>query len=163
MKDFNTAMAELEDSLYALVEDILPPNWFVSLGLQDMCDYTSKIIFFGIVRDDDAAVKFYSFLHRNYKEWNIFKKDGSPFSLYVYSLLHEIGHAHTGSADDLVEEKELRQRARGHANEYFHIPSEVRATEWGLRFIEKNKARAHKLEKMIIYYLERFYLQLDLE
>lgn len=96
---------------------------------------------------------------RNYTEEFIeFAAQINPIAreidIVLLSLLHEFGHHETYyllTEEEEVEEKFMRMLYQGigeGVNGYFNLPSERMATEWALKFAEKN---IDKIKELDIY------------
>lgn len=102
---------------------------------------------------------------------------GMRFSIdagFLFSLLHEVGHAKTG--DDINDEeyqyaqkqKELINERMAFAGDdieeitkieldYFLLPDEILATDWAINYLKENPKKSKKIYKKIQKMLRKFY------
>lgn len=84
-------------------------------------------------------------------------------------FLHELGHSVTWDqfTEEEIEESDRDKEWLAESDEssfaedihslYFHLPIEIAATEWAVRFINENPQAVKILTKMVVPKIERFY------
>lgn len=93
-------------------------------------------------------------------------KDVPPLDIFLWSLLHEVGHLETEELDfpfygkDELEEKYKDRNSFedkvAYAHEYYRLPIEVAATWWAIEWAKDNRVQSmlqNKLLKEIIIIL----------
>ena len=84
-------------------------------------------------------------------------------------FLHELGHSMTWGSfteeeieenyrdKEWLEESDESSFAESVHSLYFHLPVEIAATEWAVRFINTNPNAIKELTRMVVPKIERFY------
>ena len=80
------------------------------------------------------------------------------YSVYLLSLLHEIGHSETVDYFDYDDDTNLRQicnmlEPKEAAPLYFALPMENDATDWAIDFLQKNQISLQKLDSELQKYV----------
>ena len=124
----------------------------LEIGGSDACFTKQRKIHFSILRDYDQDRLYIDNLYATHK-------DAPKLPVYLYSLLHEIGHIHTEAIldDEDIEVREEIMRAKDNQR-YFALPAEQAATAWAVEYAKNNNATvrvlAHKIEKAMEKFLQ---------
>lgn len=122
----------------------------LEIGGSDACFIKQRKIHFSILRDYDQDKGYIDNLYATHK-------DAPKLPVYLYSLLHEIGHIHTEEIldDEDVEVREEIMRS-GDSQRYFALPAEQAATAWAVQYAQENYATARVLAYKIEKAMEKF-------
>ena len=118
----------------------------------DACFIKQRKIHFSILRDYDQDRLYIDNLYATHK-------DAPELPVYLYGLLHEIGHIHTEATldDEDIEVREEVMR-EGDNQRYFALPAERAATAWAVEYAKNNSATvrvlAHKIERAMEKFLQ---------
>lgn len=146
-------MQMIQNFVYDINEDIQ-----VKKSKQWLCDQDEQVVYVG--------TKAPSRTNEYFMEW-FYNKYNIKIDITLISLLHEIGHIMSGFSSERLEERAKLNnlyvflQSQGIINvkqmnfNYYEIPEEKSATEWGLNYYINNKEKCEKLAEMLdLYNLE---------
>lgn len=140
---------KLEKKLQKVV-DMVNPKIKLKLGGQDCCIVEDKIVYFSILREYYSDRAYIDNLYSVYK-------DAPQLPVFLYSLLHEIGHIYTEYA---WEEEDMDYRKKiskaGDNEKYFLLPAEKAATEWAVSYVRKYPKKTRRMAMDILKAMEVF-------
>ncbi|NLY81513.1 MAG: hypothetical protein GX078_01870 [Clostridiales bacterium] len=143
-------MKKLEKRINRIVKKI-DETVKVELAGSDACYPYKKKIFFSILRDYESEKKFMDNLHVTYN-------DAPHLPIFLYVLLHEIGHINTYEKAYKEEDDNMRQNimVKGDEEAYFNLPTEKAATAWAVDYVKRNPKKAKNIADEITYAMEKF-------
>lgn len=151
----------LEKKIQKIVKEFINANVFLH---QDFCYYseTNTITFAPISMGE---------LEQIHIDWIMkkYERDYSdPFIYWLFSLLHEIGHAMTIEEltdEDWAFENEMREILANDwidddievSHIYFTLPAEILATEWAIKTMDQNEIWTNKKLRKVYESFRHFY------
>ena len=147
-------MILIENFVFSICEDIK-----VKKSKQWLCDQDEQIVYIGTKAPSKTNEYFIQwFKNQNY---------GIDTDINIISLLHEIGHIMSGFDSEKIEERAKLNnlyvflQSQGAINvkemnyNYYEIPEEKSATEWGVNYYKNHQEQCEKLaEDLGLYNLE---------
>lgn len=155
--------------MYAYLDKIV--NEFVAefgeytatMGEEFEVDLNTNIIYYSLYGNVEFEDSFADFILS-------LDKDVPPIDIFLWSLLHEIGHLETEELDfPFYGKEELEEKYRGrnsaedlyaHAMEYYSLPIEIAATYWAIEWAKDNREKAmefnSKLKEIITIIIDFF-------
>ena len=131
-------------------------------------DLSTNIIYYSLYGNVEFEDSFADFILS-------LDKDIPPIDIFLWSLLHEIGHLETEDLDfPYYGKEELREKYKNrrspedlynYAIEYYNLPIEIAATWWAILWAKDNREQAILLNnklKEICEYIINFYYSLDI-
>ena len=151
----------LEKKIQKIVKEFVNADVFLN---DNFCYYaeTNTITFAPILMGD---------LEQIHVDWIMkkYERDYSdPFIYWLFSLLHEVGHAMTIEEltdEDWAFENEMREMLANDWIEddveichvYFTLPAEILATEWAIKTMDKNEVWTNKKLRKAYESFRHFY------
>lgn len=122
----------------------------LEIGGSDACFIEERKVHFSILRDYDQDKMYMDNLRNTHS-------DAPDLPIYLYTLLHEIGHIHTEEVW-YEEDMEVRQQIMksGENERYFLLPAEQAATAWAVQYAQENYTTARALAYEIEKAMEKF-------
>lgn len=151
----------LEMKIQKIVREIVNADVFLAV---DFCYYgETNVITFAPVIDNELGKIHTNWIMEKYNE-----DFSDPYLYWLFSLLHEVGHAVTLSDltyEDLEFEYYMREilengwldSTEETSTVYFTLPAEILATEWAINFMNNNKEWTNKKLRKVFESLRHFY------
>lgn len=148
--------------LVAQMDKFLRPFGVKScLGVDFCYYYAEELVQFTVVMTEHADHVFYKFIS---EEFNYY-----PFDMFLFSLLHEIGHHNTldyFDAEEITQSDAVKRDIEATINddnfdekcmEYFYCPIEYIATEWAVNYMRRHEKELRKEWKKMLKHFRHFY------